>query len=343
MKFNSFLPFSISRRKRAAFTLVELPPVSKRKRAAFTLVELLVVIAIIGILVALLLPAIQAAREAARRAQCVNNLKQIGIAMHLCHDSRKALPGGANSCCWGTWANELFPYMEEEAFSTAWKAGTAYTSDPNVTLMQRRIGMYTCPSDLPNAPTLTAGKAMPNHNYAANYGNTVYGQHEFQGVPFLGAPFGNIEDSVQFPGWDRYGARPYIGRVPLKKITDGTSKTLLASELIQGQGNDLRGRIVGYADGGAFTAWNTPNAALPDILPPGQCFPPPGEAMNPPCAIQNAVPAVSNPRYLTSRSRHSGGVNSLLGDGAIDFFSDDIDLQTWRALASTQGEEALGK
>ena len=311
----------------------------RKSHSGFTLVELLVVIAIIGILVALLLPAVQAAREAARRSQCVNNLKQIGVAMHLFNDSRKVLPGGANSCCWGTWANEIFPYLEEESLQSSWKDAVPYTGTANLPLMQLRIGIYTCPSDLPNAPTVTAATAMPNHNYAANYGNTVYGQHAFQGVEFLGAPFGNIENSVGYPGWDRYGARPYVGRVPFKKFTDGISKTLLASELIQGQSQDLRGRIVGFADGGAFTAWNTPNAALPDIMPSGLCIPPTSQPLNPPCATQNASPAVSNPRYLASRSRHSGGVNSLLGDGSVAFFTDSIELQTWRALSTTQGAD----
>src|SRR6478735_448846 len=84
-----------------------------RGRGGFTLVELLVVIAIIGILVALLLPAIQAAREAARRSQCINHMKQIGIAIHLFHDAKKVLPPSRVDCDHSTWAAEIWPYIEE--------------------------------------------------------------------------------------------------------------------------------------------------------------------------------------------------------------------------------------
>src|SRR5262245_17750932 len=85
-----------------------------KNNRGFTLVELLVVIAIIGILVALLLPAIQSARESARRAQCVNNLKQLGIACHNYHDRYKQIPVGAYSCCWGTWQIAILPFIEEK-------------------------------------------------------------------------------------------------------------------------------------------------------------------------------------------------------------------------------------
>src|SRR5215208_6344831 len=88
-----------------------------RRHRGFTLVELLVVIAIIGILVALLLPAVQAAREAARRTQCTNNLKQLGIAMLNYESAKHELPPGLNECCWGTWQVAILPYLEETAMS----------------------------------------------------------------------------------------------------------------------------------------------------------------------------------------------------------------------------------
>lgn len=298
------------------------------RRNAFTLVELLVVIAIIGILVALLLPAVQAAREAARRAQCVNNLKQIGIAMHLYHDAEKTLPGGAISCCFGTWANELLPHLEEGNLAATWAGGT-YTSAANQPLMATRIGIYTCPSDLPNSPTITANVPMCNHNYAANYGNTTYAQTTFIGKKFLGAPFGNIENSAQYPGFDRYNARPYLGKVPFKRIPDGLSKTLLVSEIQQGQRNDLRGRIVGFANGGAFTAFDPPNSSSPDFMTNCDSTDP----MNHPCFNQGTE------NRLTSRSRHPGGVNSLMGDGSVAFYTDSIAVDPWQALSTTRGED----
>ena len=112
------LPMSNSRRR---IDVTHILGFSMQKRPAFTLVELLVVIAIIGILVALLLPAVQAARQSAQRNQCLNNLKQISLALHLHHNAHSDLPVGAISCCWGTWQPAILPYIEEI------QLGEAYT------------------------------------------------------------------------------------------------------------------------------------------------------------------------------------------------------------------------
>src|SRR4051812_4067154 len=94
----------------------------KRTESGFTLIELLVVIAIIAVLIALLLPAVQAAREAARRSQCVNNLKQIGLAMHNYQSTNNCLPQGVRGCCWGTWLITILPYVEQVALYNAWNS-----------------------------------------------------------------------------------------------------------------------------------------------------------------------------------------------------------------------------
>lgn len=301
-------------------------------RAAFTLVELLVVIAIIGTLVALLLPAVQAARESARRSQCQNNLKQIGLAMHMHHDATGRLPYGNRDCCNGTWANFILPYMEQGAHFRQWKDGAAYTSPANRDFITKRIDVYTCPSDNPNVTSMTQGIPIPNHNYAANYGNTSSGQHEFQQVPFLGAPFGNVNDLDK--------TRTVMGHVEFRSIPDGLSNTMLVSEIVQGQGDDLRGRIIGYAGGAMFTAWTTPNASLPDTLS-SAAYCNLNDPMNPPCVggTASAGPPPYNTRYNVSRSRHPGGVASLFADGSVRFHDDGIDLQAWRAVSTTDGSE----
>src|SRR3982751_3902761 len=96
---------------------------STRTRRGFTLIELLVVIAIIAVLIALLLPAVQAAREAARRSQCVNNLKQIGLAMHNYESSNNCLPYGKKACCWGTFQHAILPGIEQQALFNAFNFG----------------------------------------------------------------------------------------------------------------------------------------------------------------------------------------------------------------------------
>ena len=187
----------------------------RNRHLGFTLIELLVVIAIIAVLIALLLPAVQSAREAARRAQCTNNLKQIGLAMHNYPDQQGVLAPGARGCCWGTWLVSVLPYIEQQPLYNAWNSygNSTYSSnglDPNgvlwyggaanLTVTKSRVNTYYCPTDpnSQNLPGVAGGWGLPvtSQNYVVNFGNTITNQvpYRLNGVtiPFLGAPFSDM-------------------------------------------------------------------------------------------------------------------------------------------------------
>lgn len=325
----------------------------------FTLVELLVVIAIIGILVALLLPAVQAARESARRSQCVNNLKQVGIAMQNYHDTFGELPAGSLSCCWGTWQMRILPFVEEQILADQYqflpRGSLTFDNDftydsldlsasppmRNLEVSQTRLQAFTCPSDEPQVTLEGAGvtPGLTQHNYLANYGNTnhVGENHQclpnLQGpncVPHLGGPFKAIDfissSSSGTPG------DPKISQ-QFRRITDGLSKTLLASETVQGQNGDLRG-LTWWGWGAGFETFSVPNTSEPDYLQNEiYCN---EELPNPPC-LEELPPAE---RFRSAaRSRHPGGVNSAMCDASVRFVSDDVELNVWRASGTSRGEE----
>lgn len=296
--------------------------VQSRQKCGFTLIELLVVIAIIAILIALLLPAVQQAREAARRTQCKNNLKQLGIAMHNYHDVHNKFPVGAYNCCWGTWQVAILPYIEQTALFELYEnsggndaTGPRYGASPNTQVTTQRIAAFTCPSDSENRPIGN----ITCHNYAVNYGNTGYAQTTVNGVTFEGAPFSRVRC---------YGFRDAI---------DGTSTTLMMAEVLQGSGRDLRG-FGWWGDASGFSAYLTPNSNLPDrIYTAYYCDNQPNQ--NLPCAVSNGT----NPTMFASRSRHVGGAQAILCDGSAKFISENIDLDTWRALSTTRGAEVIGE
>jgi len=216
--------------------------VRTRPRSGFTLIELLVVIAIIAVLIALLLPAVQAAREAARRAQCVNNLKQIGLALHNYHSAVNTFPMGSSLNFtpsygfdgWADWSVHamLLPYLEQRPLYNAanfnYDAGLDDgTSDAvNSTVYLTRIAGFLCPSDGP------AGSANIN-NYRGSIGTTVV-----QGSPSKQVS-GLFSISSQKNAYG--GANPTIG---VNSVTDGTSNTIAFGEAmvgIAGRGNAHRG------------------------------------------------------------------------------------------------------
>jgi prepilin-type N-terminal cleavage/methylation domain-containing protein len=320
-----------------------------RKKFGFTLVELLVVIAIIGVLVALLLPAVQSARESARRAQCSNNLKQLGIAVQNYADVNKsALPVGEYSCCWGTWLVALMPYVEQKALFDNYQyfgavqnqagnaisqtdTSTRYGGAKNLPVTRTQISVYTCPSDRTTAsPSIISGVTF--HNYVANHGNTTLGRLATFGKTlsgqdnrFKGAPF------IFVGAWN---SNPQV--VKLADIFDGLSNTLAFSETVQGQEGDLRG--FAWWNGGAhFETYLPPNSSQPDILENiSYCKPTTGT--NPPCD----GPTTANPSNIAARSRHLSGVQAVTCDGAVKFISNTINLDTWRALGTAAGKESLG-
>ncbi|WP_435021213.1 DUF1559 domain-containing protein [Tundrisphaera sp. TA3] len=309
-------------------------------RRGFTLIELLVVIAIIAVLIALLLPAVQAAREAARRSQCINNLKQIGLAMLNYENSVGTLPPGVVGCCNGTWQSFILPYLEQGGLYNAYNySNPRYSDVANTTVTWSFIGALLCPSDSPSRPTSTALGAANNgkitaHNYVANFGqNDIDQLPVLNGVAFAGSPFSFIA---------RYSNANHVdsvnkGRVTrLADITDGLSNTMMNSEVVVGKGADLRG-VTWWTDAATFTTHLAPNSPLPDQMYSASACAYPANA-NTPCLANTVANA---PTMTGARSRHPGGVNSVFCDGSVKFMKNTINLNTWRALSSTQGGEII--
>lgn len=310
----------------------------QKSRYAFTLVELLVVIAIIGILIALLLPAVQAAREAARRSSCSNNLKQLGLALHLYVDALKVFPPGGLGDQPGskypeprlTWAIHLYPFMEQRAIYDLYDFNKAYYGSTNSNTREKPAAVVIPTMQCPSDPGSTIRDSTANGNgyhargnYAAFFGNLNKGATQNNQTGHLPAAF---------------GYRP----VPPAGIVDGLSNTMAFGEMVRDR--EKKGGIRGsYWWGFPGGAWvftrNTPNSPAPDVLASTSCT----AAMNlpeynQPCVVTSDA-TYYNDLTAASRSYHPGGVQVMQCDGSVRFVSETIGLSIWRAAGSIQGGE----
>lgn len=313
-------------------------------KRGFTLVELLVVIAIIGMLMGLLLPAVQQARAAARRIQCTNNLKQIALGMLNHEATQQEFPIGQHVYIdahapdgWvrRSWYPALLPYVEQMALGMTYQqhyegtrtGGYDYTNLPEKTTV---VSIFCCPDD-PSSPKVHNGSNTDNQqgfhgNYMGNGGNGYFNRN-----PVTGAS--SPEESM-----NTNGIFPTLTAMTVAEIQDGTSNTLFFSEILLvpdgtvGSGSeDIRGRYLNSRHAGCLVStMRRPNTKEPD-------------RHNYSISTDYAPSTSTGTNVIVSaRSNHIGGVNATFCDGSCTFINNGISLDVWQAQGSRNGGEVVG-
>ena len=310
------------------------------RRRGFTLIELLVVIAIIAVLIALLLPAVQQAREAARRSQCKNNLKQMGLGIHNYHETYGCIPiADVNGTSTPISAHaRLLPYLDQSPLYNLVDFNVPYNHANNTVARMTELPVFRCPSDPDPLPMAVGGR----NNYYWNAGNGIvmYASGATGMAPSNGVIFHTL-------------------RIRFANVTDGLSNTAAMSEKLTGDGSNgvssprtdtfqpgtypttpdeatqqCNATVVtdltrqGYSNvGGPWLQQYHSTNQYNHVLPPNgrSCMFPPGRIAT------------------TANSQHTGGIHTLLCDGSVRFISENLDLGTWRKLGSINGGEVLGE
>ncbi len=303
---------------------------------------MLVVITIIGILIALLLPAVQAAREAARRMQCSNNLKQWGLAMANYESTNQVYPFGVLYGSQGngsispdgtcgphgeyrrqTFVPSVWPYLEQTGLQQQYDFNYTFYSAKNRPVTNFAVPLYSCPSDRQG---IIIGPRCRG-SYVTNWGYCDFLQTSPPGYKI--GPFGSNRQSTA------------------AKIRDGLSNTLFMGEVIQAISDDasycydLRGDFFNNDFGAAqFMTYYTPNSGV-DSMPYCYYSPSPPIRWDADCPHEPSLCQAGGSVYVSARSKHPGGVNVLFGDGSVTFVSNSIALNLWQALSSMCGDEPV--
>ena len=350
-------------------------------RRGFTLIELLVVIAIIAVLIALLLPAVQSAREAARRTQCVNNLKQMGLAIANYESSNGCLPPHGNNQP-VAWMNDysmkvrILPGMEQQNIYNAFNMSRTFNDWSNPTAGHNKIAAFLCPSDnnlISRAGTSYNGLDFGDTNYYNNIGTLI-------------SLNGGVFDGPAYIMGANYGST-----VTLAKITDGTSNTAIFSENLMGNSSNGTYPVSGLGSPGKGSLWIMPTtitATTPANPNQGGLGPNLRFIANTYCVLSNNLSKFSTQGFawpssgngegggyshaqppnkkncwgsnqdsvspnaaagnkhqwgsmITAKSNHPGGVNMVFLDGSVKFIKDSVDPGTYGAIGTMGGGEII--
>lgn len=316
---------------------------------AFTLIELLVVIAIIGLLVSLLLPAVQSAREAARRAQCTNNLRQIGLAMHQYHDAFGCYPAayltrpggdlvngrpdpitGDSGPGWA-WLSRLLPQMEQSSLFSSMNQNLPCWMPEQRTSVETLVSSFLCPSSDAGTGRVQVVDAKGQSLSTSQFTSTHYVANAGQ-FNVWNNPSADLATAANGPLYRN-------SRTTVSAVTDGLSQTVFAGEHASSLSPKLWAGVLPGAQLSVTSRWQARSASPTDFAAAFvNVHTGPSVNEHPPVVhIPNAPVGHTDQMY----SEHPGGVNVLMGDGSVRFIGERINAWTWVSLNTSHSGEAV--